>query len=171
MSSAEKTKVVPRVCIIGGKAAPGYEIAKKIIKLVTTVGEKINNDKDIGNLLKVVCHLWFFQLDNFYSNVNSATKICCPISRFLSPTTMFHWQNWSYLQATCHNILGQTVKFSSSSHVDSLLCLLLFFIPQAPAIILFMSFPAFTVMTAGSEILGLRYNSSWKTFTSCSMSG
>jgi hypothetical protein len=27
------------------------------------------------------------------------------------------------------------------------------------------------VMTAGSEILGLRYNSSWKTFTSCSMSG
>ncbi|KAH9570019.1 hypothetical protein CY35_02G018100 [Sphagnum magellanicum] len=54
MSPAEKTKVVPRVCIIGGKAAPGYEIAKKIIKLVTTVGEKINNDKDIGNLLKVV---------------------------------------------------------------------------------------------------------------------
>jgi glucan phosphorylase len=93
MSPAEKTKVVPRVCIIGGKAAPGYEIAKKIIKLVTTVGEKINNDKDIGNLLKVVCHFWFFQLDNVYSNVNSATKICCPITRFLSPTTMFHWQN------------------------------------------------------------------------------
>lgn len=46
--------MVPRVCIIGGKAAPGYEIAKKIIKLVNAVGVKINNDEDIGNLLKVV---------------------------------------------------------------------------------------------------------------------
>ncbi|XP_057837765.2 uncharacterized protein LOC131047970 isoform X2 [Cryptomeria japonica] len=54
MTGEEKRKVVPRVCLIGGKAAPGYEIAKKIIKLIHVIGEKINNDPDIGNLLKLV---------------------------------------------------------------------------------------------------------------------
>lgn len=54
MNMTERRKVVPRVCIIGGKAAPGYEIAKKIIKLCHAVGEKINNDSDIGDLLKLV---------------------------------------------------------------------------------------------------------------------
>jgi len=42
------------VCVIGGKAAPGYEMAKRIIKLVNAVGEKINVDPDVGDLLKVV---------------------------------------------------------------------------------------------------------------------
>lgn len=30
-------QVVPRVCVIGGKAAPGYEMAKRIIKLVSSM--------------------------------------------------------------------------------------------------------------------------------------
>jgi starch phosphorylase len=53
-SPAERQKMVPRAVIIGGKAAPGYEMAKRIIKLVCAVGEKINNDRDVGDLLKVV---------------------------------------------------------------------------------------------------------------------
>lgn len=47
-------QVVPRVCVVGGKAAPGYEMAKRIIKLISAVGNKINTDPDIGDLLKLV---------------------------------------------------------------------------------------------------------------------
>ncbi|PPR91132.1 hypothetical protein GOBAR_AA29552 [Gossypium barbadense] len=54
MDKNDRKNVVPRVCIIGGKAAPGYEIAKKIIKLCHVVAERINNDNDIGDLLKLV---------------------------------------------------------------------------------------------------------------------
>ena len=40
--------------MIGGKAAPGYHTAKAIIKLITAVSYKVNNDKSVGDLLKVV---------------------------------------------------------------------------------------------------------------------
>ena len=47
-------QMVPRACVIGGKAAPGYERAKKIIKMVNAVSSKVNSDPDVGDLLKVV---------------------------------------------------------------------------------------------------------------------
>ena len=47
-------QVVPRVIMIGGKAAPGYEQAKRIIKLASAVAEKVNADSDVGDLLKVI---------------------------------------------------------------------------------------------------------------------
>lgn len=45
---------VARTVMIGGKAAPGYHMAKLIIKLITAVGNIINNDPIIGDRLKVV---------------------------------------------------------------------------------------------------------------------
>ncbi|WP_373497944.1 glycogen/starch/alpha-glucan phosphorylase [Desulfococcus sp.] len=46
--------IVPRTFIFGGKAAPGYAMAKLIIRLIAAVGEKINDDPDVKGRLTVM---------------------------------------------------------------------------------------------------------------------
>jgi starch phosphorylase len=46
-------EIAPRAYIFGGKAAPGYFMAKRIIKLINAVGETINHDPEINRFMKV----------------------------------------------------------------------------------------------------------------------
>ena len=51
--------VPPRTCLFGGKAAPGYTMAKRMIRLITAVADLVNRDPEIGDRLKVVFFLDF----------------------------------------------------------------------------------------------------------------
>ena len=47
-------EITPRTFIFAGKAAPGYHMAKLMIKLITSVGEMINKDPDLRNQIRVI---------------------------------------------------------------------------------------------------------------------
>jgi starch phosphorylase len=54
IKSNPSIEVQPRTFIFAGKAAPGYHIAKLMIKLITSVGDVVNRDPDVRGRLKVV---------------------------------------------------------------------------------------------------------------------
>ncbi len=61
--------IVPRCVLIGGKAAPGYHVAKLIVKLINDVAAVVNNDPKSKNFLKLV----------FIPNYRvSAMEVICP---------------------------------------------------------------------------------------------
>jgi starch phosphorylase len=54
LKSQRNLDIAPRTFIFGGKAAPGYERAKQMIKLITAIGDVVNSDPDVRDRLKVV---------------------------------------------------------------------------------------------------------------------
>ncbi len=48
-----KATMVPRTFMFAGKAAPGYHIAKETIRLINTVADVVNNDKDVNDYIRV----------------------------------------------------------------------------------------------------------------------
>ena len=66
---SETQGMVPRCVLIGGKAAPGYHIAKLIVKLINNVANVVNHDPLAKDLLSVV----------FFPNYRvSAMEVICP---------------------------------------------------------------------------------------------
>ncbi len=73
-----KANYYPHSFIFGAKAAAGYHFAKKVIKLINTIAEKVNNDPETNDLLKVVF------VENY--NVTYAEQImpACDLSEQIS---------------------------------------------------------------------------------------
>ena len=73
-----KENYYPHSFIFGAKAASGYHFAKKVIKLINTIAEKVNNDPETKNLLKVVF------VENYNVTYAEAIMPACDLSEQIS---------------------------------------------------------------------------------------
>ncbi len=53
-TARDRSRITPRVVVLAGKAAPGYDVAKKIIQLACGVAKVVNNDVRCAGTLQVV---------------------------------------------------------------------------------------------------------------------
>jgi len=54
VQSNPKAHITPRTFIFGAKAAPGYHLAKRLIKLINSIAQVVNNDPAVAGRIKVV---------------------------------------------------------------------------------------------------------------------
>lgn len=70
--------IVPRTFFFAAKASPSYYLAKEVIKLINTIGEKINNDKNIRDKIKVIF------LENYRVSLAERIIPCADVSEQIS---------------------------------------------------------------------------------------
>ena len=71
-------RIPPTARFFGGKAAPGYYIAKETIRLINAVAEKVNADKDVRDVLKVIF------IENFGVSIGEIVYPAADISEQIS---------------------------------------------------------------------------------------
>lgn len=70
--------IVPRTFIFGGKAAPGYFMAKRVINLINVMADIVNNDKSIKGKIKIVF------LDGYRVSLAERVFPACDVSEQIS---------------------------------------------------------------------------------------